>query len=424
MSEYLIIRLGNKPDDPVHWIAADSSGAQLSAPASGTLLDAAADTGYREVIVLVPSAEVLTTCVDIPVRGGAKLQAALPYALEEYLADDIDKLHFAAGPRRSSGKTPVSVVSHERIDDWLRLLAEANINASSIIADSYGLARIPGTISMLLAENQVFVNDGGDTELVMEDVSPGDALAAIGALDDDIEHASDDESDRSVLPRHLLVYCEAADEERYQHDWIAMRQELEGVDVKLLADGVMPRLAATVATGAGVNLLQGRYGAKKEYSGLFRPWKYAAMLLLGLVVISTAFKATDYFLLLRQEAALKQMFNTEYRQMLPGAPETEDPARVIDSLRRRVGTVTSVPVFLQSMQQLSRAIQQNQEAQIEAISYRGGVVDIRLTAPNMGILVEIQKAVDQEGQFQATIQSTDQDDDKVSSRMQIQEVGS
>jgi hypothetical protein len=52
------------------------------------------------------------------------------------------------------------------------------------------------------------------------------------------------------------------------------------------------------------------------------------------------------------------------------------------------------------------------------------VVDIRLTAPNMGILVEIQKAVDQEGQFQATIQSTDQDDDKVSSRMQIQEVGS
>jgi general secretion pathway protein L len=391
MSEYLIIRLGNKPDDPVHWIAADSSGAQLSAPASGTLLDAAADTGYREVIVLVPSAEVLTTCVDIPVRGGAKLQAALPYALEEYLADDIDKLH---------------------------------INASSIIADSYGLARIPGTISMLLAENQVFVNDGGDTELVMEDVSPGDALAAIGALDDDIEHASDDESDRSVLPRHLLVYCEAADEERYQHDWIAMRQELEGVDVKLLADGVMPRLAATVATGAGVNLLQGRYGAKKEYSGLFRPWKYAAMLLLGLVVISTAFKATDYFLLLRQEAALKQMFNTEYRQMLPGAPETEDPARVIDSLRRRVGTVTSVPVFLQSMQQLSRAIQQNQEAQIEAISYRGGVVDIRLTAPNMGILVEIQKAVDQEGQFQATIQSTDQDDDKVSSRMQIQEVGS
>jgi general secretion pathway protein L len=424
MSEYLVIRLGKNPQQPVHWIAVDSSGARLSAAAAGTLREAQADSGNREIIVLVPSAEVLTTCVDIPVRGGAKLQAALPFALEEFLADDIDKLHFAAGPRRSSGKTPVSVVGHDRIAAWIGMLADANIHASSIIADSYGLARIPGTISMLLVENQVFINDGGDTELVMEDVSPGDALAAIGAMDDGAGVAGDDELDVTPSTRHLLVYCEAEDEERYQHDWIAIRQEMEGVDVKLLADGVLPRLAATVATGAGVNLLQGRYGAKKEYGGLFRPWRYAAMLLLALVVIGTAAKATDYFLLLRQEAALKQMFNAEYRQMSPGAPETEDPARVIDSLKRRIGTVTSVPLFLQSMEQLSRAMQQNQEARIEAISYRAGVVDIRVTAPNVGVLVDIQKAVGQNGQFQATIQSTDQDDDKVSSRMQIQEIGS
>ena len=424
MSEYLVIRLGKNPQQPVHWIAADSSGAQLSAPASGMLAEAAADIGDREVIVLVPSAEVLTTCVDIPVRSGAKLQAALPYALEEYLADDVDKLHFAAGAKRASGKTPVSVASHERVADWVERLVEANIHASAIVADSYGLARIPGTISMLLAEDQVFINDGGDTELVMEDVSPGDALAAIGALDDGGEASGDDETDETPVPRHLLVYCAAEDEERYQHDWIAIRHELEGVDVKLLADGIMPRLAATVATGAGVNLLQGIYGARKEYGGMFRPWKYAAMLLLALVVIGTGAKATDYFLLLRQEASLKEMFNTEYRQMLPGAPETEDPARVIESLKRRIGTVSTAPVFLQSMEQLSRAMQQNEEARIEAISYRSGVIDIRVTAPNVGMLVDIQKAVGQNGQFKATIQSTDQDDDKVSSRMQIQEIGS
>ena len=424
MSEFLVIRLGKNPDQPVQWIAVDSSGTKLSAAAAGTLREATADIGEREVIVLVPSAEILTTSVDIPVRGGAKLQAALPYALEEYLADDIDKLHFAAGPRRDSGKTPVSVVDHERVAEWTGMLAAADIHASSIFADSYGLARIPGTISMLLVENQVFINDGGHTELVMEDVSPGDALAAIGALDDGSAVASADEPDVTALPRHLLVYCEAADEERYQHDWIAIREELEGVDVKLLADGVMPRLAATVATGSGVNLLQGVYGSKKELGGLFKPWKYAAILLLAFVVIGIAATATDYFLLLRQETRLQQMFNNEYQQMLPGAPETEDPARVIESLRRRVGTVTSTPVFLQSMEQLSRAMRQNQAARIEAISYRAGVVDIRLTAPNVAMLVDIQETVGQDGQFRATIQSTDQDGDKVSSRMQIQEVGS
>jgi len=423
MSEYLVIRLGEHPEQQAHWIAVDSSGAMHGPPVAGLLSEAKADIGAREVIVLVPSTEVLTTSVDLPIRGGAKLQAALPYALEEYLADDVDKLHFAAGPRRASGKTPVSVVNHERIAEWNELLADADIHASSIIAESYGLARIPGTISMLLVKNQVFINDGGDIELVMQDISPGDALAAIGALDDGSNTDSSGEELAPLLPRHVLVYCDAEDEERYQHDWIAMREELGSVDVKLLADGVMPRLAATVATGAGINLLQGMYGAKKEYGSLFRQWKYAAILLLALGVIGIAAKATDYYVLLRQEAELRQIFNTEYRQILPGAPDTADPARVIESLKRRVGTVTSTPVFLQSMEQLSLAMQQNPEASIVAISYRAGVVDIRVTAPNVSMLDNIERAVDQNGQFQATIQSTDQDGERVNGRIQIQEIG-
>ncbi len=423
MSEYLVIRLGEHPNQQAHWIAADSSGATQGPPVSGMLSEAKAAIGNREVIVLVPSAEVLTTSVDIPLRAGAKLQAALPYALEDYLADDVDKLHFAAGPRRASGKTPVSVVSHKRLAEWIDLLARADIHASSIIADSYGLARIPGTISMLLAGDQVFINDGDDIELVMQDVSPGDALAAIGALDQGAESESDKESDATTLPRHVLVYCTAEDEERYQQDWIAIRQELDSVDVKLLADGIMPRLAVTVATGAGINLLQGVYGAQTEYGGLLKPWKVAAILLLAFGVIGIAAKATDYYLLLRQEAQLQQLFNTEYRQILPGAPKTNDPARVVESLRRRAGTTSSAPVFLQSMEQLSLAMQQNREAQIVAISYRAGVVDVRVTAPNVAMLDSIQRAVGQNGQFRATIQSTDQDGEKVNSRIQIQEIG-
>lgn len=422
MAEYLVIRLGKHADEEVAWIAADSGGARRSDPATGSLLDAQAAVGDRAVIVLVPSAEVLTTSVDLPVRGGAKLLAALPYALEEYLADDIDKLHFAAGSKRQSGRTPVSVVSHERMQEWIAALADAGIEATSIVADSYGLARIPGTVSMLLADRQVFLNDGDDTELVMEDVSPAEALAAIGVLDGGEAPAGEDTTAISA-PRHLLVYCEEADEERFQHDWIAIREELESVDVKLLADGALPRLAVTVATGTGVNLLQGTYGVRKEYSGMFRPWKYAAILLLAFAVLGLIGKATDYFMLLREEARLKAQFNAEYQVVLPGAPATDDPARVIESLKRRAGTTTSTPVFLQSMQQLSRAIQQNREAKIEVISYRNGVVDIRLTAPDVATLANIEKLVREDGRFTANIQSTNVEGETVQGRIQIQEVG-
>jgi general secretion pathway protein L len=352
------------------------------------------------------------------------LQAALPYALEEYLAEDVETLHFAAGSKRTSGRTPVSIVSRSKMDDWITTLSAAGITAHSIIADSYGLARIPGTISMLLTDGHVYINDGGDVELVMEGVSPGDALAAIGALDDGAETDDDEESTAAQTPRHVLVYCEPADDERYQHDWIAIRQELDSVDVKLLPDGVMPRLAVTVATGTGVNLLQGDYAAKKEYAGLLRPWKYAAMLLLAFGLVGLGAKAADLYLLVRQEAELSTMFNAEYQQMLPGAPQSDDPQAVIDSLRRRLGNVDTPPLFLQSMEQLSRAIQQNNSAQIQAISFRAGVVDLRVSAPDVATLDEVQRAIAESGQFQAAIQSTDQDGEKVSSRIQIQATGS
>jgi general secretion pathway protein L len=424
MSEYLVIRIGQNESQQVHWMAVDATGARRSEPDSGVLAEAIVDIGDRDVIVLVPSAEVLTTSVDIPVRG-SKLQAALPYALEEYLAEDIDHLHFAAGPKRSNGRTPVSVVSHKKMDAWLEQLDDAGITANSLVADSYGLARIPGTISMLIADDYIFINDGADTELVMQGVSPGDALAAIGALDSGSERKGEHgESSATQMPRHVLIYCQSGDDEKYQHEWIAIRQELDSVDVKILPDGVMPRLAVTVATGAGINLLQGKYAPKREYGGVFRPWKYAAILLLALGVIGIAGKATDFYLLTKRESELRQVFNSEYQQMVPGAAEADDPVAVIDSLRRRIGNVETPPLFLQSLEHLSRAIQQNRTAKIQAISFRAGVVDLRVSAPDVSTLAGVERAIGESGQFRASIQSTDQDGEQVSGRIQIQVTGS
>ena len=115
----------------------------------------------------------------------------------------------------------------------------------------------------------------------------------------------------------------------------------------------------------------------------------------------------------------------EYREIAPGASEVRDPVAVISSLRSRTGSGGGESsVFLQSLEQLGAAMQANAEADIQAISYRGGVIDIRLTAPSVAVLDDIQRRIDQGGSFEAEIQSTDQDDDKVNSRIQIKAAGS
>ena len=418
MAEFLVIRLQADDGSQSSWVAVDGDGTRRGPPVAGALADAARDVGDRTVIVLVPATEVATLSIDLPARG-ARLAAALPYALEDQVADDVESLHFAAGVRRDNGVLPVAVVARGKMAEWLALLEDAGIRAAKMISENNGLALIPNTLSILVAEGHVMFNDGVNVEFIMQGVKPSDALAAAGALPDT---AGDDVPGAA---RHLLVYCEPADEQQFEHDWNALRHELDSVDINLLPDGILPRLAVTVASGAGINLLQGEFGEQTAVGELFRPWRYAAALLLGLVLFGIIGKSVDNYRLGLEEAALRDQFITEYRQIRPDdTRDVVDPLGMVNSVRRSLGgTVVARQVFLPSLQQLARALQQNRSADVAAIAYRAGVVDVRLSAPDVATLDNIQRSISESSRFNATIQSTDQVGDKVNSRIQISEDG-
>ena len=81
MAEFLVIRIGNDVNQTAQWIVVDDSNACCSSPVIGSLSDALTDMEGRKVIVLVPGEEVLTTSVDIPIKGGSRFLAALPLSL-------------------------------------------------------------------------------------------------------------------------------------------------------------------------------------------------------------------------------------------------------------------------------------------------------------------------------------------------------
>jgi general secretion pathway protein L len=420
MAEYLVIRLRADENADASWIAVDDAGTRRTPPVMGPLDEALKDVAGREVIVLVPAGETSTLTCDLPAKG-ARLRAALPFALEEQVADEIENLHFAPGARRAGGDLPVAVAAHDKMNGWLERLRAAGIRPARLVPEDHGLAFVPNTLSLLVAEDKVFFNNGKDLEFVMQGVSPVEVLMAAGILGEQglVEQAAESS-------RHLLVYCEPTDDQRFADDWNRLRQHLDSVDINLLPDGVLPRVAVTVASGAGVNLLQGRYGESMDVGAMFRPWRYVAMLLIGLGMLGIAGKAIDYFRLTSEEAALKEQFTAVYREVRPDdTREVMDPLGTVTSIRRSFGTPGSAPaVFLPTLQQLAAAMQDNKDAEIQAISYRAGVIDVRLTAPDVATLDRIEKSVSQSSRFTASIQSTDRIGDRVNSRIQIREVGS
>ena len=425
MAEIFVIRVAGADASETDWLAVDASGARRGEPGHGTLAEAAAAAGDRRIHVLVPATEVLLTSADVPAKGSRLLQA-LPFALEEQVAQDVERLHFAAGERRSNGRTPVAVIERQFMDTLLERLREAGMEPAGVFSEAQGLSRIPGTLSVLVEGDRIILNDGAAMELALEGLRPGDALAALGALDEP-DSQEETAGGAAEVPRHVLVYCDPDMAERHELEFQALRQQLDSLEVKLLPDGALPRLAVTVAAGGGINILQGRYAPRSATGSLLRPWRAAAALAAALVVLSLIGSGLRFAELRAEDERLRTEVVEAFRAAFPWVREVRDPRAQMNSELARLGRGSAGEQtprqFLATLESISAAMGQTSGTRIEAISYRDGVMDIRLTAPDVATLDRLRKLVDQGGRFTARIQSTDQQEGSVRSRLQIQVAG-
>lgn len=410
MSEFIVIRIHQ--DLSAEWVAV-KNGTLLSSPVTGNLIDASKEAVNRTVIVLVPSKDVLLSNIKVPARSVTKIQNALPFALEEYLAEDIENLHFAIGKRLNDSSVDVAVVSNEKMSYWTAALDDAGINPTIISSENQGLLKIPGTMSMLIENETIMFNDGDKIEFATQNIGPTNVIELSGKLD-----KRDDNSEEAS--KHLFVFCSSEKSKSYSNEWLALQNELSSVDVNILPDAAISKLAVTIASGHGINLLQGSYGKKTEYNELFKPWKTAISLFFALLIIIFASKTSSLFDMIKYEQKLKSQFISEYQQIRPyDLREILDPIATVRSLKSSMNTSDAPQMFLPSLYKLSTAVAEHSDVKIKAISYRSGVINLRLTAPDVTTLDKIQKNITSSGKFKASIQSTDQVEDMINSRMQI-----
>ncbi len=91
--------------------------------------------------ILVPGEAVRLLAVDLPLPSRAKRLAALPFAIEDLIADPIDSLHLALGAEIAPGRYLAGVVRHEAMAGWVALAEEAGLGAAAIVPDVLALPR-------------------------------------------------------------------------------------------------------------------------------------------------------------------------------------------------------------------------------------------------------------------------------------------
>ena len=421
MAETFVIRLPTEPDVPVSWVVVDDIGAQIGETGSVDLAEAASIIGNRRVIVLVPAARVLRLRAEMPLRGTGRILQALPFALEEQIAQDVETLHFAASDRDAAGQIPVAVVDRKLMQQWTEQLNEAGIDAHGVYAESDGIAALPATATLLLDTDCAILRDQhGNTA-----VGDPDGLELM--LELFIAGAGDAPEKNNIQPEpiNLLVFCEPEQHDENRKLWERLRTRLESVEVKVLGDGALPRLATHIVASPGVNLLQGAYVRRSDYATFWPPWRTAAILLVTLFTLTLALKGAELVSMERQENRLDQAAETILRTNFSDVRQVRDPWGQLQSQlniagREAAGSATG---FIDALTTLAEAVAEIQEITMETVNYRNGILTLRLQAPSVDSLDRLQQLVSRSGEFSANIQSANPTDEGIEGRMQIKHRG-
>jgi general secretion pathway protein L len=406
--EYLSIELTDHAEHCA-WAAFDASGHLVTRVMRGPLAAARAAAEGRRVLVLVPAPDVLIAQAMLPAGSQARLRQLVPYSLEEALADDVEELAFAVGPRLASGAVSVAVVAKQKLERWLAELAAAGIAPHAVFGAVEGAPDTPSTLTLMLSGSVICGRRPGSPPFTLDGVSIAEVLELARAGGD---------PDASDL-KHLLVYADDEGHRLHQAEFATIGESVESCEIKLLPDGVFPHLAAALITRPGTNLLQGAYAPKSNWAALARPWRAAAGLLIAVGVLALAGQGIEQWSLRREDARLTEQLAADCQRIASSARLSVCEAEV----QRRLASVAGAgggdgETFLSTLAAIADA--RKGDSRIDALSYRNRIMDLQIMASNVTALDEFARGLVETQRFDARIQSSNPDPSGVQGRVQVE----
>ena len=409
MKPQLIIQLGDSNADSVRWMRVDSEKGATPI-ATGTLNELALQTQGAQIVVLVPTTEILLTRTAVPTTNRQRMLKAIPFALEDQLAGNVDDLHFALGERNADGEIAVAVVSNELMDRWQNRCRDAGLQPHYVIPDLLALPYAEGQWSLFVGARESLLRVGPQTGVAM-DTENAEFMCALN-----MEQIEDDEQ----RPKVLRVWRNESTEFDFGFEGVEVRDE---VRANSLLDMVAAE-ARPIDLGAAINLLQGPYSRREQLGKLWRPWRVAASLAGVWFVIQVGITIIDNLELSAQKDALRVQVEQIYKEAFPGTTRIVNPKvqmeRKLQELRG--GDSGAGKQFLALLADTGAVLRQSNGVVIRNVRYKNSEMDLELEVPNLQVLDQLKNKLTAENKLTVEIQSAASKDDKVQGRLHIKSI--
>ena len=402
MQTTLFIRLGDEAQDEVCWLSRNAQGA--AAPRRGALREAALRAQGERVTVLLPARPLLPLTATLPPMPGQKLRHAVPYAVEEQLAEEVESYHFALGKRSEEGSLPLLAVAQEQMTAWQQRFAEAELKPHACYDEAQLLPWQPGEVSLLLepqgallrlSAHEAYSLPSEALETMLELALQG--LEAVTALR--IFDARGDEAQPPAWQGKLAQL-----EQHY---------EVVSEPLSLLSGGV---------NGATINLLQGAFSRREQLGKLWRPWRATAALLAAWLLLIGGQSIIEYQKLVAEEERLYRAVEQVYRDTFPEAKNVVNPKVQMEQKLKELSAGGNGGAFVTLLGATAPVLGSAKGVELHNLRYRQGELELELQLVDLPALDTLKEVLQQQG-LEVEIRNATSRDNAVEGRLAIRGMG-
>ena len=374
--------------------------------AQGLLNDAAVAASNHHITIVIPGEDVLFLTAEVPGKNSQLIQQAVPYVLEDSVIDDVDELYFAISKMNSDTQYNVSVINKNYFESIIKHLENAGIYADVMIADY-----------LLLEGNNTLIYDGTRVlcNLTNQKFSSILETYIAASIHDAVK------SDKNALAESediKLIYCnkDAEDDGSLKNIIGNENCQKEFCDAPYQLCLIKKRSSKNV-----VNLLQGFYKKKKNWSQAGKTWLPVAALFLVWISIQGGLFVVDYIGLSKQNKILNAEIIKIYKTTFPKSRRTKNARQLMESnlinLKKRKGK--SGRSFTEMLSNSASIFSKSKGLKIKSLRYHDGRINLEIKIASLQALDKLKDQLNKEKGYKVEIQNASSGKEFVTARMQI-----
>jgi general secretion pathway protein L len=387
-------------EPPHRWARLDAQDKLVGKGEVEALAQVPAGARGERLVAVVPGRAVTIRSVTVPARSRAKALAAIPYALEDSLASDVEDLVFVLLDWKPTRPARVAIIAREQMRAWNSQLQALGSPVDMLVPDYFLVPLHPQTRYTLAATGsaEILVR-GGPLEGVVLD--PGMLNHWWRELDD--VHTAVAVNERSLAQQLIEQGGDLVSEWSIGNDFTAWLEH--GLELP-----------------ANANLLQGEFKPDHQRN-VTAGLKVAGVVLLSAVVLRLGTDLYDHYRLAKMDRELEANIVATFRSAFPEVTRIVNPrVQMEQKIKALLSGTTGDGEFQILLSSIARAVPASR-ATLEEITFRDNMMIITCTTQDFAALDRLKKRFENEPGLQAELLSSGARDERVSGRFRIAREG-